>query len=39
MWHAQLQEVRRLNLGNIESWFRLVGNKYLNELIANGELG
>lgn len=39
MWHAQLQEVRRLNLGNIESWFRLVGNKYLDELIANGELG
>lgn len=39
MWSAAMQEARRLNIGGIESWFRSVDNKYLNELIGQGELG
>jgi len=37
MWNKEFQEARRLNLGNIESWFRQVGNKYLDVLIREGE--
>lgn len=37
MWSAALREARRLNVGGIESWFRSVGNKYLDEMIHQGE--
>jgi len=38
MWSTALREARKINVGGINGWFKTVNNKYLNELIENGDL-
>jgi len=37
MWSVAMREALKLNVGGIQSWYKGVNNKYLNELIDKGE--
>ena len=37
MWSTAMREALKLNVGGIRQWYKNVDNKFLNELIAQGE--